>query len=137
MFLGDSGAYLFGSLVALNTIITNNLNSHISSFFFVFYCLIYFLKFSFHLLEKFIKKNHQYFQTISIYICFLLKKFLKFLELDKGNYMNSIIINSIFFILVIPSIYFADNSLICKYWFFSLILIYTLVYIRLYRLTKN
>ena len=25
-FLGDSGAYLFGALTSLNTIITNNLN---------------------------------------------------------------------------------------------------------------
>jgi hypothetical protein len=56
---------------------------------------------------------------------------------DKGNYTNSIIINFIFSILVLPSLYFADNSLICKYWFFLLISIYTLVYIRLYRLTKN
>ena len=33
MFLGDSGSYLFGSLVALNTIVTDNLNSNVSSFF--------------------------------------------------------------------------------------------------------
>ena len=35
IFLGDSGAYLMGSLIALNTIITNNLNPNISSFFFI------------------------------------------------------------------------------------------------------
>ena len=34
IFLGDGGAYLMGSLVGLNTIITNNLNPDISSFFF-------------------------------------------------------------------------------------------------------
>ena len=34
IFLGDSGAYLVGSLSALNVIITNNLNPNISSFFF-------------------------------------------------------------------------------------------------------
>ena len=34
MFLGDSGSYLFGSLSALNIILTNNLNPGISSFFF-------------------------------------------------------------------------------------------------------
>ena len=42
MFLGDSGSYLFGSLIALNTVITNNLNSHISSFFF---CILLFYLF--------------------------------------------------------------------------------------------
>ena len=35
IFLGDSGAYLMGSLIALNTIITNNLNPNVSSFFFL------------------------------------------------------------------------------------------------------
>ena len=34
IFLGDSGAYLMGSLIALNVIVTNNLNQNISSFFF-------------------------------------------------------------------------------------------------------
>ena len=36
IFLGDSGAYLFGSLAALNVIITNNLNPNYSSFFFLY-----------------------------------------------------------------------------------------------------
>ena len=56
---------------------------------------------------------------------------------EKSNYINSIVINLIYLILVLPSIYFTDNSLVCKYWFFSLILIYTIAYLRLYRLTKN
>ena len=34
IFIGDSGAYLMGSLTALNAISTNNLNPNISSFFF-------------------------------------------------------------------------------------------------------
>ena len=42
IFLGDSGAYTLGALIGLNTIITNNLNPNISSFFFcslLFYLL--------------------------------------------------------------------------------------------------
>ena len=49
IFLGDSGAYLMGSLLALNTILTNNINPNVSSFFFctlLFY--LFFLKFFFH-----------------------------------------------------------------------------------------
>ena len=34
IFLGDSGAYTLGAITGLNTIITNNLNPNISSFFF-------------------------------------------------------------------------------------------------------
>ena len=44
IFLGDSGAYTMGALVALNTITTNNLNPNISSFFFC--TLLFFFKFS-------------------------------------------------------------------------------------------
>ena len=137
MFLGDSGSYLFGSLVALNTIATNNLNTHISSFFF---CILLFYLF-FEVFFSFIRKTYQRKSPVfpdNKHLHML--SFIKVSQIfgvNKGNYINSIIINSIFSILVLPSIYFADNSLICKYWFFSLILIYTLIYIRLYRLTKN
>ena len=43
IFFGDSGAYLMGSLVALNTIITNNLNPNIPSFFFLYVIVLPFL----------------------------------------------------------------------------------------------
>ena len=137
IFLGDSGAYLFGSLVALNTIITNNLNQNISSFFF---CILLFYLF-FEVFFSFVRKIYQKKSPVlpdKLHLHML--SFVKISETfgrDKGNYVNSIFINSIFSLFVLPSIYFADNSLICKYWFFSLILIYTLVYFRLYRLTKN
>ncbi len=137
IFLGDSGSYLFGSLVALNAIITNNLNPYISSFFF---CILLFYLF-FEVFFSFVRKIYQKKSPIlpdNKHLHML--SFIKISEIfgaNKGNYINSIIINFIFFILVLPSIYFADNGLICKYWFFSLILIYTLIYIRLYRLTKN
>jgi len=137
MFLGDSGSYLFGSLIALNTIITNNLNPHISSFFF---CILLFYLF-FEVFFSFIRKIYQKKSPVlpdNKHLHML--SFIKISEIfgaNRGNYINSTIINFIFFILVLPSIYFADNSLICKYWFFSLILIYTLFYIQLYRLTKN
>ena len=137
MFLGDSGSYLFGSLIALNTIITNNLNFHISSFFF---CILLFYLF-FEVFFSFIRKIYQKKSPVypdNKHLHML--SFIKVSEIfgaNKGNYINSVIINSIFFILILPSIYFANNSLICKYWFFSLISIYTLIYIRLYRLTKN
>ena len=55
MFLGDSGSYLFGSLVALNIIITNNLNPYISSFFF---CILLFYLF-FEVFFSFVRKIYQ------------------------------------------------------------------------------
>jgi UDP-N-acetylmuramyl pentapeptide phosphotransferase/UDP-N-acetylglucosamine-1-phosphate transferase len=137
IFFGDSGSYLMGSLVALNTIFTNNLNPNISSFFF---CILLFYLF-FEVFFSFIRKiyqnkspvfpDNQHLHMLSYkYIC-------KYLGEEKSNYINSIAINSVFFIMILPGIYFSDNGLACKYWFFSLILIYSTIYLRLYRLTKN
>jgi UDP-GlcNAc:undecaprenyl-phosphate GlcNAc-1-phosphate transferase len=137
IFLGDSGSYLNGSLVALNVIFTNNLNPNISSFFF---CILLFYLF-FEVLFSFSRKVLQKKSPIlpdNMHLHMLSYKFFStYFGAEKSNYINSIAINSVFFILVMPGIYFADSSPICKYWFFSLILIYTLLYFRLYRLTKN
>ena len=137
IFFGDSGSYLFGALIAMNIITTNNFNPHISSFFF---CILLFYLF-FEVFFSFSRKLYQRKSPVLPdsehlhMLCF--KKVSKIFEPVKSNYINSIIINFIFSCLVLPSIYFADNNLICKYWFFSLILAYSLIYIRLYRLTKN
>ena len=137
MFLGDSGSYLFGSLVALNSIITNNLNPNISSFFF---CILLFYLF-FEVFFSFVRKTYQKKSPVlpdrehlhMLSYLLISKKF----SFEKSNYVNSIIINLVFSIFIIPSVFFSNNSLICKIWFFSLILIYFLIYKRLYYLTKN
>ncbi len=137
IFLGDSGSYLFGSLVALNVIFTNNLNPLISSFFF---CILLFYLF-FEVFFSFVRKLYQKKSPVlpdNEHLHMLSFKLLnKAFDTEKSNYLNSIIINSIFFTLVFPSIYFSDSSLACKYWFFSLIIIYLVIYLRLYRLIKK
>ncbi len=55
----------------------------------------------------------------------------------KGNYINSIIINLIYLILIIPGLYLLNDPKLSRYWFFILLLIYLIIYSRLYRLTKN
>ena len=137
IFLGDSGSYLFGSLAALNTIATNNLNTHISSFFFCLLLFYLFFEVFFSFFRKIYQKKSPVFPDNQHLHMLTFITISKIFGPDKGNYINSIAVNFIFSLFVLPSIYFADNSLICKYWFFSLILIYTLIYIRLYRLTKN
>ena len=137
MFLGDGGSYLFGSLVALNSIVTDNLNPNISSFFLCILLSYLFFEVFFSFMRKIYQKKSPVLPD-SKHLHML--SFIKISEIfgsNKGNYINSIIINFVFLILVLPSIYFAENSLVCIYWFFSLIIIYTLAYIRLYRLTKN
>ena len=137
MFLGDSGSYLFGTLISLNIIITNNINSDISSFFFCILLFYLFFEVFFSFFRKIYQKKSPVFPDNEHLHMLVFVKISNVFGQDKGNYINSIIINLIFSILVLPSVYFADNSLICKYWFFSLIVIYTIIYMRLYRLTKN
>ena len=137
MFLGDSGSYLFGSLVALNTIITNNLNPYISSFFFCILLSYLFIEVFFSFFRKIYQKKSPVFPDDEHLHMLSFIKISNYYGKDRGNYINSTIINIIFGILVLPSIYFAENGLVCKYWFFSLIIIYSLIYVRIYRLIKN
>ncbi len=118
MFLGDSGSYLFGSLIAFNVINTNNANPQISSF---FYCILLFylffeVFFSFfrklYLRKSPLKPDKYHLHMVSYYF---LEKSGKFKD---NNYLNSIAINFIYFSLILPAIFFKDNGLLCKYWFF-------------------
>ena len=137
IFLGDSGSYLMGSLVALNTIITNNLNQNYSSFFFCILLFYLFFEVFFSFIRKINQKkspvhpDNEHLHMLSFQIMF--NKFGR----DKGNFLNSMLINFIYLILVLPALFFAKDPLISRYWFFSLIVIYLLIYLRLYRLTKN
>ena len=56
---------------------------------------------------------------------------------NKGNYINSIIVNFLYLVLIIPGLYLLNDPQLSRYWFFILMLIYLIIYSRLYRLTKN
>jgi UDP-GlcNAc:undecaprenyl-phosphate/decaprenyl-phosphate GlcNAc-1-phosphate transferase len=137
IFLGDGGSYAIGSLVALNSIITNNLNSNYSSFFFCTLLFYLFFEVFFSFLRKIVQKKSPIHPDSNHLHMLIYKKISLKFGREKSNYINSIVINSGYFTLVLPAIYFAKDPVISKYWFFSLILIYLLIYFRLYRLTKN
>ena len=137
IFLGDGGSYAIGSLVALNSIITNNLNPNYSSFFFCTLLFYLFFEVFFSFLRKIVQKKSPIHPDSNHLHMLIYKKISLIFGRDKGNYINSIVINSGYFILVLPAIYFAKDPVISKYWFFSLIPIYLLIYFRLYRLIKN
>ena len=137
IFLGDSGAYLMGSLVALNTIITNNLNPNISSFFFCTLLFYIFFEVFFSFFRKLTQNkspfypDEQHLHMLSYY------KISSFYGKEKANYINSIFLNLIYLILIIPGLYFIESPSLSRYWFFTLLILYMLTYSRLYRLTKN
>ena len=131
IFFGDGGSYLFGALVALNTIYTNNLNPQISSFFF---CIILFYLF-FEVFFSFFRKilsgksplkpdgNH-------LHMC-MFKLLIQKTKIKNINALNSFVINVFFCLLVIPSVYFRENGTVCKYWFLILLFLYCLSYLKI------
>tara|TARA_B100001059_G_C17646364_1_gene482045 strand:+ start:69 stop:863 length:795 start_codon:yes stop_codon:yes gene_type:complete len=137
IFFGDSGSYLMGSLVALNTIITNNLNPNYSSFFFCILLFYLFFEVFFSFIRKIIQKKSPIHPDNKHLHMLVFKKVSFKYGISKGNYINSIIINLVYFISILPALYFAKDPVMCRYWFFSLIVIYLFIYFRLYRLTKN
>ena len=137
IFLGDSGAYVFGALTGLNTIITNNLNPKVSSFFFCTLLFYLFFEVFFSFFRKLSQKkspiypDDRHLHMLSFY------KIANICGRNKGNYLNSIIINLFYLILIIPGLYISQDPYLSRYWFFILLLIYLIIYSRLYRLTKN
>jgi len=137
IFLGDSGAYLFGALTSLNTIITNNLNPKISSFFFCTLLFYLFFEVFFSFFRKLIQKKSPIYPDDKHLHMLCFYKISKIYGKNKGNYLNSIFINFLYLILIIPGLYLADDPDLSRYWFFIILLIYLIIYSRLYRLTKN
>ena len=137
IFLGDGGSYLMGSLVALNTIITNNLNPNYSSFFFCALLFYLFFEVFFSFIRKIIQKKSPIHPDGKHLHMLNYRELTKIFGKNKSHYLNSIIINLVYFILILPSLYFSSDPLMSRYWFFTLIVIYLLIYLRLYRLTKN
>ena len=136
MFLGDSGSYLFGSLVALNTIFTNNLNPNISSFFFCILLFYIFFEVFFSFFRKIYEKKSPVLPDNKHLHMLSYNVISKFFNTNSRNYINSIAINFVFSLLVIPSIFYAENSIISRYWFFSLIIVYLIFYIFLKKSDK-
>ena len=134
MFLGDSGAYLIGTLIAVSVVKTSILTPSISPF---FYCVLLFYLF-FEVFFSFFRKLFVVKQSpflpdnkhlhMSFYK-FLLKKNKTKLQ---SNYTVSIYINLIYLLLIIPGIFFMKNGLFCRYYFFSLLIIYIYFYKMLY-----
>ena len=137
IFLGDSGAYIMGALTGLNTIITNNLNPKISSFFFCTLLFYLFFEVFFSFFRKLIQKkspiypDDKHLHMLSFY------KISRTYGKNKGNYLNSIILNFLYLVLITPGLYVLNDTQLSRYWFFILLFIYLIIYSRLYRLTKN
>jgi UDP-N-acetylmuramyl pentapeptide phosphotransferase/UDP-N-acetylglucosamine-1-phosphate transferase len=130
MFLGDSGAYLLGALMAVSVIKTSILNPSVSPFFFCTLLIYLFFEVFFSFFRKiFVVRQSPLFPDdkhlhMNFYK-FLLKKNKSKLN---SNYKVSIYINAIYLLMIIPAIIFMHNGLFCRYYFFVLLIVYIYFY---------
>ena len=137
IFLGDSGSYLLGSLIVLNSIKTYELNIEISPFFFASVLFYLFFEVFFSFIRK-VKLKKSPLKPDKNHLHMLLYSWLfNVKKIKNSNYLTSLLINSCYLFLQIPLFYFQNNGLISRYWFFSSIILYTVVYFRLYSFSKK
>ena len=130
IFLGDGGSYLLGSLIALNTIKTYELNISISPFFYASILCYLFFEVFFSFVRKAVKKKSPL-KPDNLHLHMLLFNYLNKIKKRNNNFVTSALINSIYLILVIPLFFLKNNGLACRYYFFGIIIFYLIVYFKL------
>ena len=135
IFLGDSGAYIIGTLIAVSVVKTSILNSSIHPFFFCILLFYLFFEVFFSFLRKiFFSRQNPLFPDskhlhMSLYKILLKKNENKL----NSNYKVSLYINLIYLLLITPAIFLMENGLFCRYYFFFLLLAYIYFYKILYK----
>jgi len=138
IFLGDSGAYLIGSLIAVSVIKTSVLTPTVHPFFFCILLFYLFFEVFFSFFRKIIftkqspllpDRKHLH---MSLYKLLFKKNKSKFIS----NYSVSIYINLIYIALITPGVLFMKDGLFCRFYFFSLLILYIFFYRIIYKIVK-
>ena len=138
IFLGDSGAYLLGALIAVSVIKTSILNPSVHPFFFCILLFYLFFEVFFSFFRKIIFVKQNPLLPDDKHLHMLLYKLLVKQNKKKinSNYKVSIYLNLIYTFSIIPGIIFLENGLFCRYYFFSLLFLYIYFYKMLYENLK-
>jgi hypothetical protein len=66
---------------------------------------------------------------------------LQSLNIKNSNALTGLVINLVYLLLILPICFNFnsghENALFFRYWFFTLLVIYTLIYAKLYKSKKN
>lgn len=127
LFLGDSGAYFFGSFIAILIIETSNQINNISPFFFAILLFYLYFETLFSVTRK-IYEGKNPFKPDEKHLHMLCYRFLKNKKINSPNNLTGILINFVFILLIFPTIFFFENNLICIIYFLFLHLIYLIFY---------
>jgi len=130
IFLGDSGAYLFGITIAISTVMTSKFNPLISPFFFCVILSYLFFEVFFSFFRKIIVAGQSPLLPDNKHLHMFLYKFFlkKNTKKLKSNFKVTMYINSIYLLLILPVIFFMENGLFCRYYFFVLLAVYIYFY---------
>jgi len=133
VFLGDSGAYLIGSIIAVSAIETSILNKSVHPFFFCVLLFYIFFEVFFSFFRKIFFARQSPLFPDNKHLHMLLYKNLLKKNKNKlnSNYIVSIYINLIYLLLITPGIIFMENGLFCRYYFFFLLFVYIYIYRKL------
>ena len=137
-FLGDGGSYFLGVFIAISVIKTSLANPTISPFYFCILLFYLFFEVFFSFIRKIVVEKKSPLFPDSKHLHMLLYKILlkKNKNKFKSNYQVSVIINSIYSVLIIPAILMMNNGMFCKYYSILFFLIYLFSYRMAYEKTK-
>ena len=138
LFLGDSGSYLLGTIIAISTIKTSIANPLISPFYFCILLFYLFFEVFFSFIRKIIREKKSPLFPDKKHLHMLVYKYLfnKNRNKSKSNYSVTLILNSIYLIMIIPSIFMMENGMFCKYYSVLLFVIYLFFYKKIHEKIK-
>jgi UDP-N-acetylmuramyl pentapeptide phosphotransferase/UDP-N-acetylglucosamine-1-phosphate transferase len=134
IFLGDSGSYFLGAIIAISAIKTSAANPTVSPFYFCILLFYLFFEVFFSFFRKLVKKKSPLHPDSKHLHMLLYKKLLKKNNNKlKSNYSVSMIINVIYLILIFPAILMMNNGIFCKYYS----IIFFITYIFSYKIANS
>ena len=134
IFLGDGGSYLLGSLIAISTIQTSLANPTVSPFYFCILLFYLFFEVFFSFFRKLSKKKSPFYPDAKHLHMLLYKKLIKKnSDKLKSNYFVSVIVNTIYLILIIPAMFMMKDGIFCKYYS----IVFFIIYIFSYKITND
>ena len=132
IFLGDSGSYFLGFVIAALSIIATSLPTDISPWFFALLYAYPVTEFTFSILRRLFLKNSPFqsdFNHLHSLIFIFLKSKKYFAHENISNSVSSLIILNIFSYQIFFSLFFIENSKILMFFCFLTLIIYFSFYI--------
>ena len=138
LFLGDSGSYLLGTIIAISTIKTSIANPLISPFYFCILLFYLFFEVFFSFIRKIVMEKRSPLFPDNKHLHMLVYKYLlkKNGNKLKSNYSVALILNLTYLIMIIPSIFMMENGIFCKYYSILLFVTYLFSYKKIYEKIK-